>query len=186
MKGKEIKNKGLSVEIKLKEGISAQLDGSVLSLKGSKGDTKRDFPDKNIKIEYKEGTIISTANSSKVNKKIINTYAAHMRNMMRGVSEGHKYVLKICSGHFPMNVSVSNNQLIVKNFLGEKVPRTLKLKAGATVKVEGDLITVESTTKEIAGQVSADIELLTRRTRYDTRIFQDGIWMISKGGKEVK
>ena len=85
-----------------------------------------------------------------------------------------------------MNVSVNNNELIVKNFLGEKVPRTLKLKPGATVKVEGDSITVESPVKEIAGQVSADIELLTRRTGYDSRIFQDGCWIIMKDNKEIK
>ena len=95
-------------------------------------------------------------------------------------------MLKICSGHFPINVSVNNNMLIVKNFLGEKVPRTIKLKPGADVRVEGDLIVVESPSKEIAGQVSADIELLARRTHYDLRIFQDGLWIINKDGKEIK
>ena len=84
-----------------------------------------------------------------------------------------------------MNVSISNNELIVKNFLGEKVPRTLKIKEGTTVKVEGDNIIVESTNKEIAGQVSADIEQLTRRTGYYSRIFHDGIYMINKDGKEI-
>ena len=82
-------------------------------------------------------------------------------------------------------MTINNSELIVKNFLGEKVPRTLKLKPGAEVKVEGDLIVVESPSKEIAGQVSADIEQLTRRTGYDSRIFQDGIWIVSKGDKEV-
>ena len=106
--------------------------------------------------------------------------------MNKGALNGYRYTLKICSGHFPMSVSVGNNQLIVKNFLGEKVPRVLKLKAGADVKVEGDLIVVESSNKEIAGQVGASIELLTRRTKYDTRIFQDGIWITSKDGKELK
>jgi large subunit ribosomal protein L6 len=85
-----------------------------------------------------------------------------------------------------MNVSVSNDEIIIKNFLGEKVPRTLALKAGATVKVEGDTVVVESPSKEIAGQVSADIELLTRRIGYDGRIFQDGLWITSKGGKDVR
>ena len=85
-----------------------------------------------------------------------------------------------------MNVSVSNDRFIVKNFLGEKVPRTLKLKAGASVKVEGNLVVVESPSKETAGQVSADIEQLTRRTHYDGRIFQDGIWIIEKDSKGIE
>ena len=92
----------------------------------------------------------------------------------------------ICSGHFPMNVNVANNKLTVKNLLGEKVPRVLQLKEGADVKVEGDIIYVTSINKEIAGQVSADIEQLTRRPGYDGRVFQDGIYLINRDGKELR
>ena len=85
-----------------------------------------------------------------------------------------------------MNVSVNNDQLIIKNFIGEKYPRILQLKTGATVKIEGDKINVESVDKEIAGTVASDIEQLTRRPGFDTRIFEDGIYIISKSGKELK
>ena len=187
MKNKKSKSKGLSIEIKLPDNVNAQLDGSILSLKGPKGEVKRDFSEKSITIGYKDGIVsLKTAKSNKINKKIVKSYAAHVKNMTKGCLEGHKYMLKICSGHFPINVSVNNNMLIVKNFLGEKVPRTIKLKPGADVRVEGDLIVVESPSKEIAGQVSADIELLARRTHYDLRIFQDGLWIINKDGKEIK
>ena len=181
------KSKGLSIEIKLPKDVQAHLDKGILNLKGPKGEVKRDFLDKKVIIGYNNGVVtLKSSKFTQVNKKLIKSYAAHIKNMVRGCVEGHKYTLKVCSGHFPMNVSVSNNQLIVKNFLGEKVPRTLNLKRGAEVKVEGDLIVVESTNKEIAGQVSADIELLTRRTGYDGRIFQDGLWIVIKDGKEFK
>jgi len=181
---KENKNKGLSIEIKLPEKTTAQLGGNMLTLKGPKGEVKRNFSDKKVKVENKEGTIMVRAPKyNKVNKKLVKSSVAHIKNMIKGSLDGFKYTLKICAGHFPMNVSISNNELIVKNFLGEKVPRTLKLKTGAAVKVEGDNIIVESTDKEIAGQVSADIETLTRRTKYDNRIFQDGIWIIMKDDK---
>ena len=183
----EDKDKVLDIEIKLPSNVEAQLDEGILSLKGPKGNVKRDFLDKKVSLEYKEGSVtLKVPKFSKVNKKLIKSYAAHIKNMIKGSSEGYKYTLKICSGHFPMNVSVNDNQLTVKNFLGEKVPRILKLKPGADVKVEGDLIVVESTNKEIAGQVSADIELLTRRTGYDGRIFQDGLWIVTKDDKVVK
>jgi large subunit ribosomal protein L6 len=186
MKSKESKSKGLSIKVKLPDDVTAQLDRSILVLKGGKGEIKRDFSDKNITIEHKEGSIILKASRfNKINKKLVKSYAAHIKNMIKGVLVGHKYTLKVCSGHFPMNISVSNGQLIVKNFLGEKVPRMLKLKENADVKVEGDMIIVESPSKEIAGQVSAGIEQLTRRTGYDGRIFQDGIWIVSKDDKEV-
>ena len=62
----------------------------------------------------------------------------------------------------------------------------MDLKPGASVKVEGDLVVVESTSKELAGQVSADIETLTKRNGYDGRIFQDGLWIVTKDNKELK
>lgn len=175
---------GINIEIKIPNEVNTQLDKDMLTLKGPKGNAKRDLSDKKVSVDLKEGYIIlKTLKSNKISKKLIRSYAAHIKNMIKGSLNGHKYTLKICSGHFPMNVSVNNDQLIVKNFLGEKVPRTLKLKPNAEVKVEGDSIIVESPSKEIAGQVSSDIEQLTRRTGYDTRIFQDGIWITSKDGK---
>ena len=186
MADKNTKNRELSVEIKMEDGISASLDSRVLTLKSSKGEVKRKFLDKNINIIYEEGNIrLKASKFNKSNKKVIKSYASHMRNMIKGSSEGHKYTLKICSGHFPMNVTASKEELIVKNFLGEKVPRVLRMKDGADVKIEGEIITVESSSKEVAGQISADIETLTKRTGYDARIFQDGIYITSKDGKEI-
>lgn len=187
MAEEKTKRKGLIIKIMMPKGVEVKLDKAILILKGAKGEVKRDFSDKKISIGYAENEItLKAAKFNKVSKKLIKSYAAHIKNMIKGSLEGHKYTLKICSGHFPMNVSTSNNQLVVKNFLGEKIPRTLDLKEGAAVKVEGDLIVVESSSKEIAGQVSADIEQLTKRTGYDGRIFQDGCYIISKDGKEIK
>ena len=181
--GKEIMER----EIELPDNVSASFNGQTLLIKGPNGETKREMKHYSIsiKIDDKKFVLESKSNKRK-NKKLINSLAAHIKNMIKGSSQNHAYVLKICSGHFPINVSVANNRLSVKNFLGEKMPRILKLKNGAEVKVEGDLIYVSSASKEIAGQVSADIEQLTRRPGYDTRIFQDGCYIISKDGKELK
>ena len=84
-----------------------------------------------------------------------------------------------------MNVSVSGDELIIKNFLGEKIPRKIKLKQGVEVKVDGNTITVSGPDKELVGQVSADIEQKSRRPGFDKRIFQDGIYLIEKAGKKI-
>ena len=173
--------------IELPDNVSAALNGQSLLIKGPKGEVKRDIKQHNVSIKIEDKKIIlESERSTKTDKKIMGSLAAHIKNMIRGSLQNHFYTLKICSGHFPMNVSVSNGQLIVKNFLGEKVPRTLQLKNDVDVKVEGDIIHIASANKEIAGQVSADIEQLVRRPGYDTRIFQDGIYIINKDGKELK
>ena len=117
---------------------------------------------------------------------MIGTIKAHVKNMIKGVTEGHRYILKICSGHFPMSVSVSNNEIQIKNFLGEKIPRIVKLRDDVKVKVEGDKIIIESLNKESAGQTAADIETICKIRDKDIRIFQDGIWIIEKDGKGIK
>ena len=181
------KRQGTIKDIELPDNSSASIHGQILLIKGPKDEVKKEFKQHNISISVDDKKIfLESKSGTKEDKKIMGSLAAHIKNMIRGSQQKHVYTLKICSGHFPMNVSISNNKLFVKNFLGEKIPRVLQLKEGAYVKVEGDLIHVESANKEIAGQVSADIEQLTRRPGYDTRIFQDGIYIINKDGKELK
>lgn len=179
--------KKLTGIIKIPEGIDVKIDKGIMIVKGSKGEAKREFRYKQVELHVDGDQIkISCKKSTKREKTIIGTLKAHAKNMIKGVDEPHKYMLKICSGHFPMGVSVNKNELVVNNFLGEKIPRILKLKEGVGVKIEGDIIVVVSIDRELAGQVAADIEQLTKRRNYDTRIFQDGIYITNKGGKEIK
>jgi len=179
--------KKMEGKVVLPEGVSASLDANMLILKGQKRELKKEFNRPYINVELNgQEVLFKVDRHTKREKKTIGSFIAHLKNMIKGVTEGHKYILKICSGHFPMNVSVSGDEFVIKNFLGEKVPRVLKLKKEVSVKVEGDQVIVESVNKELAGQVSADIEQLTRRTGYDSRIFQDGIYIINRDGKEVK
>jgi large subunit ribosomal protein L6 len=105
--------------------------------------------------------------------------------MMNGVIEPFVYTLKVCSGHFPMNISYSNNTFTVKNFIGEKIPRVLGIRQGVDLVLNGEEITVTSINKELAGQTAASIETLCKRSGFDRRIFQQGIFITSKAGKQV-
>ncbi|HIH04667.1 TPA: 50S ribosomal protein L6 [Candidatus Woesearchaeota archaeon] len=183
-KGKQEK---MSATIELPQGITASFTDGVLTLKGQKGEASHSIEERKVSLQVQGATVIVTGKgAAQKDKMMVGTVEAHVRNLVRGVQEPYKYTLKICSGHFPMTVAVQGDKLTIKNFFGEKVPRMLHLKKGAAVKVEGDKITVESSSKETAGQVSADIEQLVRRPGFDTRIFQDGIYIINKHGKEIK
>ena len=177
----------LTEEIGLPSGVTANISGQSVIIKGPKGEAKRNIRQHNVKIKLENSKVIfETERSTKRDKKMLGSLKAHINNMVRGSVNPHIYILRICAGHFPMTVSVSDNKLIIKNFLGEKVPRVLQLKEGANVKTEGSLIYVTSSSKETAGQVAADIEQLTRRSGFDSRVFQDGLYIISKDGKELK
>jgi len=177
----------MEATLELPENVDVKIDGRTVMVKGPKGENKRiiDNPALQISVDGKNVTLKSEK-STKREKKGMFTLRAHIRNMIKGSIDGHKYVLKICSSHFPMNVAVNGDNLVIKNFIGEKHPRTLAIKHGVDVKVEGDLINIESTSKELAGTTASDIEKLTKRPGYDLRIFQDGIYIINKDGKEIK
>ena len=84
-----------------------------------------------------------------------------------------------------MNVSVSGDEVIIKNFLGESVPRKVKVIEDTDIKVNGDVIEIKSVDKEKAGQMAARIESICRITNRDIRIFQDGCYIINKSGKDL-
>lgn len=174
-------------EIAVPKEVEVILEGTRLKLKGDKGEVVRDYPFPSISISKSEGSIMLKANGgSKREKKQFFTVKAHIKNQLKGVTQGHVYRLKICSGHFPMSVSVKEGAFEIKNFIGEKVPRVLGLKKGVQVKVDGEMIEVSGINKELVSQTAAQIERLTRRSGYDRRIFQDGIYITEKDGKRIK
>lgn len=176
----------LKEELELPKEVEASYESGILTIKGPKGEINKKLVSPKIDLKISEGKItLNCKKATKSEKKLFYTFLSHIKNMFRGVTDGHGYELKICSGHFPMNVSVTENELVVKNFLGENNPRKLKINPEVKVIVEGDKIRVEGVDKELVGQTAANIESLTKVTGRDRRIFQDGIYITEKDGKEI-
>lgn len=173
-------------EIPLPEGVEANVDGSSVKMKGPKGELARTFLSKVTSIEKAEKMIVTKSKDfSKNGKRIVNTFTAHIKNMVEGVINGFTYKLKVCSGHFPMTLKLEPNRVFVNNFLGEKIPRVSKIQEGVKVKQEGDIIIVEGIDKEKVSQTAASMETATRITKRDRRRFQDGIYIIEKNGVKI-
>jgi large subunit ribosomal protein L6 len=174
----------LKEEIEIPEKVEIKVEGLLLTVKGSKGELKRKFP---LKINHDgKKLIIEIKNATKRDKNLLKTGVAHIKNMIKGVIEGYKYSLQICSVHFPMNVSATKDQIIIKNFLGEAKERKAVILPTVKVEIKGDIINLESPDKEAAGQTAANIETSTHVKARDRRIFQDGIWIIEKAGQKIE
>ena len=177
--------KDLREEIKIPEGINASLEGNKLIMKNENGEVQRKI-NPILDVKLAEGKIIlEFKKATKKEKKILKTHAAHIKNMANGLTKKFKYTLQVVAVHFPINVKFDNdtNELIVKNFLGEKKDRRIKLISGVDVRVNKDIIELESVNIEKAGQTAANIEKGTRVRKKDRRIFQDGIFITQKPGR---
>ena len=168
------------------EDIELKIELDKIKVKGPKGEIERTFPMQKIGIKKEDRKVIISSEGKQASfKAIVFAFRAHIKNMLQGAKENYIYKLKICASHFPINVKIEGNQLSILNFLGEKKPRTTNFSPLASVKVEGDIIIVESPDKEIAGQTASNIEQITRVRGRDRRIFSDGIFMTEKAGKKI-
>ena len=174
-------------QIEIPEDVVVSIEGNIVKVKGPKGENQRSLFNPSLSILKEGKNIVLTSNdNTKREKKLIKTFSAHIENLINGALKNYTYKLKICSGHFPMNVSVEGNFVLIKNFFGEKIPRKAKILPNVDVKVEGDEILVEGIDKEATGQTASNIEIATRRVNFDRRVFQDGIYIINKADKKLK
>lgn len=171
--------------IEMPAGITAELKNAEITLKGKGKEIKRNFVENpKIKITV-EGSKIKVAceKTTKNEMKLIGSFVAHMKNMIKGLQEDYLYKLEICNVHFPMTVKVEGDKFKIKNFLGEKIERTAMICPNTKVSVKGNMIEVSSADIEMAGQTSANIEIATKIRNRDRRVFQDGIFITEKPGR---
>lgn len=173
-------------EVNIPEGVSLKIERNVVTVNGPKGEASKALADPRLSFEVKDGRFLVRQDKfSRKEKKVVNTFLAHVRNLIKGAVEGYVYKLKVCATHFPISVSVEGDKVIIKNFLGEKIPRKAKIYPGVSVKVDKDVITVEGASKESVSQTAANIEQICRITSRDRRIFQDGCWITQKAGRDM-
>jgi len=177
--------KDLREEIEIPGGIAVTIDADKIIMKKDSDELQRKLDARiDTKVDGNK-VVLESKKTTKNERKMFGTVKAHIKNMIKGLTEKFKYTLHIANVHFPMNVShdKENNELIVKNFLGEKKDRKIKLIEGVDIKVDKETIELESINIEKAGQCAANIEKGTRVRNKDRRIFQDGIFITEKPGR---
>jgi large subunit ribosomal protein L6 len=173
-------------ELVVPEGVKVQVERGVVTVSaGEKMLSKKlDHPAVEMVVEGSK-MILKCDYDSRKAKRLINTYVSHLKNLFSGLEQDFVYRLKVCSSHFPMDVSVSGDEVVIKNFLGERKSRRAKIVRKSEVEINGDVITITAPDKEAAGQTAANIENATRTRKKDRRRFQDGIYMMTKAGVDL-
>lgn len=171
----------ITEKIEIPAGIDCTYEKGLFSCKKDSIEISRKINLPSISIKIEDNSIIFYSRKANKNeKKIINSYTKHIKNLFQGLDEKYTYKLEACNVHFPMSIKIEKDKLSVSNFLGEKIPRYAKILPNVDVQIKGSIITITSNDKEAAGQTAANIEKTTHVRNRDRRVFQDGIYITQK------
>ena len=168
--------------VEIPEGVSATIDGDMVTITGPKGSLSREFASARHDVFQEGGALLVRIDLPRRKERALaGTWNAHLNNMVKGVTDGFTYKLKALYSHFPMTLAVKGNEFVVNNYFGERVPRSAVIINGVEVKVQNKTeVTVSGMDKEAVGQTAANIERSTTVKKRDRRVFQDGIYLIEK------
>jgi large subunit ribosomal protein L6 len=166
-------------EVEIPEGVSVEVRGLSVVVRGPKGTLERDFSHaRGVIVRVEDGKVIVESFFPKARQlALVGSIAAHIRNMILGVTRGFRYKLKVIYVHYPISVKVEKNRVVISNFLGEKQVRVVEIPPGVKVTVSGQDVIVEGIDKELVSHVAARIEEVTRVKDKDRRKFMDGIYI---------
>ena len=167
--------------VQIPEGVTISQVGTRLVVTGPKGTLERDMRFPGIVFAIEDGQVtVSTEKTRKRVVAMVGTYASHIRNMSKGVSEGFEYRMKVVFAHYPIQLKLQGTTLTIDNFLGEKQSRYARIEQGVTALVGNDAVTLTGIDKEKVGNSAANIEHATRIRKRDPRVFQDGIYIVER------
>src|SRR5919108_5856171 len=170
--------------VPIPDKVSVQVEGRTVRVKGPLGALAEDLSHLPVALTADGKRVrLETRWPRKREIGMLGTAAAHVRNMIRGVTQGYRYELRTVYAHFPVTVKVDEKAKLLKieNFTGEKTPRYAKILEGARVIVKGEDISVEGVDLKSVSQTAANIQDSTKILEKDLRVFLDGIYISAKG-----
>lgn len=144
--------------IPIPAGVSVELNGSYVKVKGPKGELNRTFSNE-IGIAQEGETIFVTRSTEEANVRALHgTTRAVLSNMVTGVSDGFQKTLEIQGVGYKAEMDGS---VLVIN-VGFSHPVKIDPPAGIEFDVaeKNHLVLIKGYNKEIVGQVAADIRKL--------------------------
>ena len=170
--------------VDMPSGVDIKVDGTQVTVKGSKGELSREFTDR-VSFSIEEGVItVDREDDTRESRALHGLSRALLANMVHGVSEGFTKVLEIQGVGYRASLKGSDIELLV----GFSHPVDVKAPKGITFEVpEPTRIIVSGIDKEQVGQVAADIRKVRPPEPYKGKgIRYAGEYVRRKAGKAGK
>ncbi|MCW3982065.1 MAG: 50S ribosomal protein L6 [Candidatus Bathyarchaeota archaeon] len=168
-------------EVEIPQGVVVTIDNRRVTVTGEKGELTRDFSHAPLSIQKGQTSVKLRASwPRKKEAAIVGTISSHIANMIKGVTIGFTYKLKIVFSHFPISVKVEDKTVRIENFTGERSPRLARILGESKVTVKSEDVVVQGIDLEEVSQTAANIEQATRVKVKDPRVFLDGIYVYER------
>jgi large subunit ribosomal protein L9e len=174
--------------INVPRDIKVQISSRIVTVTGKYGKLVKDF--KHAPVDLK---LINFGRQIKCEmwfsntkpRSTIRTVCSHINNMFTGLTKKYQYKLRMVYAHFPINANITNGgkTVEIRNFLGEKVVRTIDMLDGCTIRTSDtkDELVIEGTSIENVSRGAALIHQSCLVKEKDIRKFLDGIYVSSTG-----
>ncbi|PNR97121.1 50S ribosomal protein L6 [Petrotoga sp. 9PWA.NaAc.5.4] len=171
-------------------GVEVNIEGSKVTVKGKKGELFLELPnelvvkkeDNNIMVYGKDEYIMRTSDAKRITA-LRGTYTSHLRNMIKGVTEGFQKELEIIGIGY--RAQLQGKKLILN--IGYSNPVEFDIPEGINIEVpQPTRVVVKGIDKYLVGEVAAQIRKLRKVNVYSGKGIKyiDEI-VIRKEGKKV-
>lgn len=153
--------------VALPQGVEVTVNKGTVSVKGAKGSLSRDI-DTDFEVSVADGSLtVKRPTEQKRHKALHGLYRSLIFNMVEGVTDGYKKELELVGVGYKaatqgqvleLNLGYSHNIFM-------QVPTEVKVNA-ETQKGKNPIVTLESTDKELIGEVAAKIRSLRKIEPY--------------------
>jgi len=134
-------------------GVEVSVTDTELTVKGPKATLSRPVH-KEVAIEVgADGVTVAPKKETKFSHALWGTFAAHVKNMIHGVTEGFEKKLEIEGVGY--RAEMKGNTLVLN--VGFSHPVEFEVPAGLDAAVEKNVITITGADKEVLGQFAANV-----------------------------
>lgn len=168
--------------ITIPQEVTISIDDGVLTVKGPKGELKREFRDE-ISFLQKDGVLeLKLKRHTRLAPALWGTYASHIQNMIEGVTKGFQKKLIIEGVGYRAELQGSKLVLLV----GYSHPVEVEAPEGISFSADKNSVTVSGIDKELVGQTAAKIRQVRKPEPYKGKgIRYDGEVIRRKAGKKA-
>jgi len=170
--------------IKIVQDVKVAFNNRILEVKGPKGELElHTHPDVDLVIDNETISVIAS-NENTPKTALIGTTWKHINNMIHGVSQGFQKQLNLIGVGF--RAALNQKELVLN--LGYSHPIKYSLPDGISASVDANTkITLESSDKQLLGQVSAEIQKFRPPEPYKGKgVLFEGQKLKRKAGKSGK